>query len=60
MTETWLNQLHTCTIKTLQTMGYRLMQIPRTSNRNSGRKAILLSPDNNVLTSTGKECNTNS
>ena len=59
MTETWLNQLHTSTIKTLQTMGYRLMQIRRTGSRNSGRKAIILSPDNNLLTSTGKECNTN-
>ena len=59
MTETWLNQLDTCTIKTLQIMGYRLIQRPRTDCRHCGGIAILLGPDINLITSTDVDCNTN-
>ena len=59
MTETWLNQLHTFTTTTLETMGYRLIQRPRTEGRHGGGIAILLGPDINLITSTDVDCNSN-
>ena len=59
MTETWLNQLDTFTTTTLETMGYRLIQRPRTDGRHGGGIAILLGPDINLITSTDVDCNSN-
>ena len=57
MTETWLNQLDTFTTTTLVTMGYRLIQRPRTEGRHGGGIAIRICPDINLLTSTNIDCN---
>ena len=59
MTETWLNHLDTFTTTTLQIMGYRLKQRPRTEGRHWGGIATLLGPDINLITSTDVDCNTN-
>ena len=59
MTETWLNQLDTFTTTTLEIMGYRLIQRPRTDDGHGGRIALLLSRDINLITSTGVDCNSN-
>ena len=59
MTETWLNQLDTFTTTTLETMGYGLIQRPRTDGRDGGGIAILLGTDINLITSTDIDCHSN-
>ena len=59
MTETWLNQLHTFTTTTLETMGYRLTWRQRTEGRHCGGIATLPDPDINLITSTDVDCNSN-
>ena len=59
MTETWLNQLHTFSATTLETMDYRLKHRPRTGGRRGGGILILLSLRSNLLTPTDVDCNSN-